>query len=587
MPLAGGRDQATPACAPFQPSVTDATGLLPLTLRRSARTAALSLDFGALLSGALAPLAFAPLSLFPLAVLGPALLFALWLRSSPSRAAWRGWLFGLGMFGVGVSWVQVSIYNYGGVGLPTALAITGLLVAILAAYPAAMGYLVGRLYPSTGAIKAVLVLPAAWVLFEWLRGWLFTGFPWLSLGYSQTDTWLAGLAPIVGVYGVSWATVLSAGLLLQAARAGSGRRRVLLVLVLAAVWAAGWALGRLEWTQPHGHPLKVSLVQGDVEQGIKWLPGERLATLERYARMTAEHWGSDVVIWPETAIPMFYHQVPREFLAQLLEQARAHGTDLLVGAPVLNPATSSYYNSLLKLGDPAGVYHKHHLVPFTEYLPLKQWLGGAVDLLDVPMSDFSPGAAAQPPLKVGGVPVGASICYEIAFGEEIIRALPAASLLVNVSNDAWFGRSLAPYQHLQIARMRTLETGRPLLRATNTGITAIIDEHGRLMATLPMFQAGVLTGTVQPRTGLTPYAAAGNLLMLLLVAVLLTLGAAVYGWQGRGRGVRGNPTQALLSNYYSAAARLQSSVAPHRQQPYLVRRPSDKSSFTSGCASVK
>ena len=522
--------------------MTDATGLLPLTQRRSARTAALSLDLGALLSGALVPLAFAPVGLFPLAVLGPALLFALWLRSPPSRAAWRGWLFGLGMFGVGVSWVQVSIYNYGGVGLPTALAITGLLVAIMAAYPAAMGYLVGRFFPSRAALNAVLVLPAAWVLVEWLRGWLFTGFPWLSLGYSQTDTWLAGLAPIVGVYGVSWATVLSAGLLLQAARAENSGRRVLLVLALAAVWAAGGALGKLDWTQPHGRPLKVSLVQGDVEQGIKWLPGERLATLEKYARMTAEHWGSDVVIWPETAIPMFYNQVPREFLAQLLEQARAHGTDLLVGAAVLSPTTDSYYNSLLKLGDPIAVYHKHHLVPFTEYLPLKQWLGEAVQLLDVPMSDFSSGAAAQPPIEAGGVPMGASICYEIAFGSEIIRALPAASLLVNVSNDAWFGRSLAPYQHLQIARMRALETGRALLRATNTGITAIIDEHGRVMTTLPMFQAGVLTGSVQPRTGLTPYAAAGNLPILIGMMALLAIGLQV----GRRDAVRGNRAQTLL-----------------------------------------
>jgi apolipoprotein N-acyltransferase len=488
------------------------------------------------------PLAFAPVGWFPLALIAPALLFALWLEVPPPRAFRRGWLFGAGLFGVGVSWIYVSISQYGGVSLLSSLSLTALFVALMALYPALLGYLVARLYPGRGAGKALLILPAAWTLFEWLRGWLFTGFPWLDLGYSQIDTPLSGLAPWLGVYGVSWATAASAALLLEALRLRRPYRVAARLAVggaaFAALWGGAWLLGRVEWTHPASAPIRVSLVQGDIAQRLKWRPEERQATMDRYARLTAGHWDSRLIVWPETAVPLFYHQVADTFMAALERDARAHGADLLVGVPVLDEATESYYNSLVKLGAQVGAsagggtrpgdspsfYHKRHLVPFTEYLPLKQVLGGVVELLDVPMSDFSPGPARQPPLQVAGTRAGASICYEIAFGDEVIRALPDAELLVNVSNDAWFGHSLAPYQHLQIARMRALETGRPLLRATNTGITAIVDHRGKVTAALPQFEADVLTATVQPRGGATPYVRLGNLPVVLAVALILGTG---------------------------------------------------------------
>jgi apolipoprotein N-acyltransferase len=480
-------------------------------------------DALALLSGLALPLAYAPFHAFVVAPLSVAGLFAAWTGATPRRAAWRGWLFGLGAFGVGVSWVQVSIYRFGGVSLAESVLLTALLIAVLAGYLTLLGALAPRLGRAARAARLLLLYPGAWVVFEWLRGVLFTGFPWLDLGYSQVGSPLGGLAPVVGVYGVSLATALTGGALAYLLTAAP-RRSLAALAAVGTLWGAGAALQPVSWTRPDGAPLEASLVQGNVIQGLKWLPGERQATLQLYARLTREHWSSRLIVWPETAVPMFYHQVAQDFLAPLAAEARAHGTDLLIGVPVLDEGSGRYYNALVSVGHDTAFYFKHHLVPFTEYLPLKDVLGTLVDVLDVPMSDFSAGPADQPPLQVAGTQVGASICYEVAFGSEIFRSLPAARLLVNVSNDAWFGDSLAPAQHLQIARMRALESGRPLLRATNTGITAFIDQHGRLSAVAPQFEPYVLTATVQPRAGLTPYVRFGDLPVLLLALSMVLAG---------------------------------------------------------------
>jgi apolipoprotein N-acyltransferase len=488
----------------------------------------------ALLAGLALPFAYAPFHAFPVALLSVGGLFALWLGVSPGRAAWRGWLFGVGMFGLGVSWVQVSIYRYGGVSFVVSALLTALLVTILACYPALLGWAGTRLGRGRRGRSLLVVYPAAWMLVEWLRGSLFTGFPWLSLGYSQIDSPLAGLAPVVGVYGVSLAVALTAGLLVYAL-AAAPRWRIAVAAGLLLLWGSAWALQEVDWTAPVGTPLQASLVQGDVTQDLKWLPGQREATLQRYADLTGKHWDSRLVVWPETAVPMFYDEVAGNFLADLAAQARSHGADMLIGVPVLDQRTGRYYNGVVSLGHATAFYYKHHLVPFTEYLPLKSVLGGIVDALHVPMSDFSAGPAEQPPLEVAGVRVGVSICYEVAFGSEIFRSLPQARVLVNVSNDAWFGDSLAPYQHLQIARMRSLESGRPLLRATNTGITAGIDSHGRLLALAPKFEPYVLTVTVQPRSGLTPYVRFGDLPVILVALSMVVAGHFSPGVRGESR----------------------------------------------------
>lgn len=489
-----------------------------------------------LLAGASLPLAFAPFGWYPLAVLALTLLFALWQSSSPRQAFRRGWLFGLGMFGVGASWVYVSIHHFGNIVPAVAAAVTILFVVILAFYPGLLGYLLARLFPRPGPGTLLIVFPAAWVLAEWTRGWFLTGFPWLNLGYSQIDGPLSGIAPLLGVYGVSWATALSAALLLVIpSLRGVWRPRAVLGLVL--LWGSAWLLGQVGWVQPQGSEVRVSLVQGNIMQDMKWNPDQLQPTMDLYRRLTQAHWDSDLVIWPETAVPDFYHRVAEGFLADVAAEARANHTDLLMGIPVYDFATERYYNSVLSLGSREGFYYKHHLVPLGEFFPLRSVLSAVQGFFEVPMSDFSSGALGQPPLQAASLRIGASICYEAAFGEEIIHSLPAADLLVNVSNDAWFGDSLAPHQHLQMARMRALEGGRYLLRATNTGISAIIDPHGKLVATSPRFQAHVLTGTVRAMHGVTPYVVYGNVPVVLGLGILIAVALvkASKAWTLRGR----------------------------------------------------
>ena len=491
-------------------------------------------DWAALIAGIFFPLAFAPFDAFPAAVIAPALLFLLWLDVPPRKAMRRGFLFGIGMFGVGVNWVFVSMYEFGEVSLPLSLFLTACLVAFLALFPAVLGYLLARYFQHAGArataLRLALIFPAGWVLFEWMRGWFLTGFPWLNLGYSQLESPLAGLAPLGGVYFVSLAVALSAGWLALLIRAETHRTRFVSAIALLGLWGGAAALNTVMWTQTSGGPLRVTLLQGDIPQDIKWLWDMRQPSIELYTKLTREHWDSQLIVWPESALPEMYNEA-KDFLDALGQEARDHHSDLLIGVLYEDAASGRYYNSMVSVGSSRQFYHKHHLVPFTEYLPLQSVLGGIVDFMQVPMSDFSAGPAAQAPLAVAGHKAGISICYEDAFGEEVIRALPDATLLVNVSNDAWFGHSIAPQQHLQIARMRALETGRPLLRATNTGMTAIVDARGKLQAIAPQFKVYALTGEVQPMQGMTPYARYGNYPAVILAGLLFIAA----GWRVRRR----------------------------------------------------
>ncbi len=479
-------------------------------------------------AGALLPLAFAPYHLFPVAILSPALLFATLLTLTPAQAFWRGWLFGIGMFGVGVSWIFVSIHEFGSASVPLAALLTLLFVSVIALYPALLGYVATRVLNwlrgtkrSAQAVELLVILPALWTLFEWWRGWFLSGFPWLNLGVSQIGTPLGGLAPLLGEYGVSWAAAFSAGVIVLMVFQPGSRWRY--PVMLFALWTGVWLVGQIEWTQPKGNPLKVALLQGNVPQEIKWLPEQLRPNLELYTGLTARHWDSDLIIWPETAVTAFYYQLKDGFLTYLQQAAEDHNTDLLVGLPITDQGSGRYYNAMMSLGSSQGFYRKHHLVPFGDFVPFEEQLRGLIAFFDLPMSSFSAGAPRQPLLQVAGHKVGISICYEDAFGAEVIRTLPEADFLVNVSNDAWWGDSFGPHQHLQIASMRALEGGRPLVRATNTGITAIVDHHGRITSTAPQFEVAVLAGMVQPRQGATPYVRWGNLPVILLVAGLLAV----------------------------------------------------------------
>ncbi|MBM4228137.1 MAG: apolipoprotein N-acyltransferase [Gammaproteobacteria bacterium] len=477
----------------------------------------------ALASGGFLPFSFAPYDVLPVAVASLAVLFFLWQDISPREAALRGYCFGLGMFGHGVWWVQVSIHQFGLPLYSFSVTMTVLFVAFMALYPALTGYLVQRLPARSPAIRLLLCMGPLWVLFEWLRGWLFTGFPWLHLGYGQTDGWLAGYAPVLGVHGVSTAVVALAAALVLAVQS-TGYRRSMALLSLLLVPLAGLGLGYISWTSPQGPRAQAALVQSAVPQAVKWRSDFRARTLELYEVLSEPYWGHAVMVWPETAVPAFPSEIP-DVLMRLGARADATGTALLVGMPEGEPRGARYFNSVVLLNGDRQRYAKHHLVPFGEYLPFDRVLRPLLDFLTIPMSSFSAGPERQPPLAQGALRIGVSICYEDAYASEVRKSLPDANVLVNVSDDAWFGDSIAPHQHLQISRMRALEAGRYLLRATNTGISAIIDERGGIVARSPQFEPYVLTGMFEPRSGTTPFMHFGHapLMLGMLALVLLAL----------------------------------------------------------------
>ena len=482
-------------------------------------------EAAALGAGGSTVLGFAPYALAPLALLGPAILFRLWLGSDRRRAFLLGWLYGVGLMGFGVFWIRISIDQFGGVGTPLAVTIAIAFALAMALYYGLAGWVAATLARGRPAASLLLVFPSVWVLAEWLRGWFLTGFPWLALGYSQIDAPLSGLAPWLGVYGVSLGVALSAGLLACLATPACARRYAA-TAGLALLWGLAAVGGGLEWGRPAGEPFRASVVQGNVEQELKWRPEALRPTLVTYLDLTEEAGDSRLVIWPETAVPAFAHSVEDLLLAPLEAEARATGRDMLVGVPLLE-GDERYYNAMLALGASGRAdYRKRHLVPFGEFLPFKQVLEPLLQFLSIPMSDFNAGPRDRKPLlTLAGHPAGISICYEDAFAEEVRDALPEAAFLVNASNDAWFGDSLAPHQHLEIARMRAKETGRYMLRATNTGISAVIGPHGELIAKTPLFARAVLSERVEPRAGSTPFVWLGNAGVLAVAVAGLLAGA--------------------------------------------------------------
>jgi apolipoprotein N-acyltransferase len=510
----------------------------PPIASRAARSRLFSIDrvkAAAFALGAATVAGFAPLYLFPLPLATLALLMLLWRRAdSPRRAAVLGWWFGLGLFLTGVSWVYVSLHTFGAMPLPLAAFFTLLFCAFLALFPAAVAY-VSKVIRAPGSLDLALVIPAAWALSEWIRSWIFTGFPWLAVGYSQVPTGpVSGFAPVVGIYGVSFAVVSSAGLLVllwerasAAKRGGAATRRSTLVapiLILLAAWGAGYGLKSVRWTEPVGEPIDVTLLQGNIPQEIKWTAEGLRTTLRRY-RALATASNAKLIVFPETAIPLFLNDVPEDYLADIAEHARRNGGDALLGVPE-RLDSGDYFNSVISIGTaPTQSYRKSHLVPFGEFIPVRPVLGWIVGVLAIPLQDFSRGSTDQRPLEVAGQRVAMNICYEDVFGEEIIRQLPAATLLVNVSNVAWFGRSIAPYQHLQISQARALETGRYMLRATNTGMTGVVNERGEIVEVAPQFTTAAVTRRVQGYSGSTPYVRMGNAPVIAISLALLALAA--------------------------------------------------------------
>lgn len=487
---------------------------------------------------------FAPFHLPALPIVTVALLFAQWQgAATPRMAAQTGFAFGLGLFLAGASWVYVALASFGGMPGPLAAVGTVGFCAWLALFPAATGWLAVRLTAPHTVTRAVAIC-ALWTIAEWARGSGYAGFPWLALGYSQLPapieagatalaspgSPLAGFGAVGGVWLVTLAVAACAALLalLIDAIATTSRRRTAVVAITGlAVAGAGALLARAEWTLPVRDPVAVSLVQGNFPEEIKFDPNMRDETFRAYVELATTSRGRLVVL-PESAFPMFADEVPPEVLLDLGRNGRSRQGDVLVGLftldrPPPGGGDPHYFNSVISLGSgDIQLYRKRHLVPFGETIPLDSIIGWFIrNVLSIPLADQTPGPEGQPAFAIAGERVAVNICYEDAFGNELRPAASSATLLVNVTNDAWYGRSLAAEQHNQIAAMRALETGRPMLRATNTGITSAIDHRGREFARLPWYTRGVLEVDIAGRAGETPYLRWGDALPLVVAGVLL------------------------------------------------------------------
>jgi apolipoprotein N-acyltransferase len=485
----------------------------------------------ALAAGALLACGFAPLQWWPLAIICPAVLMWLWQGAKPREAAWLGFWFNTGTFAAGTYWLYVSIHIFGEAPVYVAAVLMVALVAIMGLYHAALGYVVARWLPETGAVRWLLAVPAAWLLMEWWRGWFLSGFSWLSLGYSQTDTWLSRLAPIAGVYGISAVLLVCAGAV-AAMLLGSGRTRIVAAGVFVIPWLAAAALGSVEWTQPSGPPVTVAVIQGSIPQDQKWLDSNKQTTLDLYQRLTETALGARVIVWPESAPPDLANELV-SWITAMYREARTHHSALVFGVVRASDDGKQYYNSVLALDDDLTWYSKNHLVPFAEFFPVPHFVRSWLRLHSLPYSDFTRGGDEQPPLPAGGLHFGATICYEDAYGSSMIGVLRSADALVNVTNDAWFGHSSARHQHFQIARMRAMEAGRYLVRAANDGISGVIGPRGEVIARAPEFTPYVLKSTVVPRKGLPPYAHVGNWPIVSLCAAALACGLGLRNHRDR------------------------------------------------------
>jgi apolipoprotein N-acyltransferase len=485
------------------------------------------------LSGAILMLSFAPVGWY---LLQPLILLPLlygFLISNPRTAAAYGFCFGAGLFLAGTYWLYISIHVFGQAPLLLAIFLMLALVVIMGFYYAAAGWLTARL-SGGNAMRLLLVAPSVWVAIEWIRGWFLSGFPWMSLGYGQIDSPLAGIAPVLGVYGISLAVVFSATAALVVV-AGNVGRQLRWPLVAAALlpWVAGFLLQNVQWTEAAGPAVRTTIVQGGVSQDRKWLPEQFRPTLSSYRNSLMKHPDSQLVVWPEVAIPSYIDLV-EDYIRALQSDLVLQDQALIFGILERDVDSMRVYNSVVML-DGAGrqIYRKRHLVPFGEFFPVPDFMREWMRLMSLPNSDISPGDAVQPLLQTpGGQKLSVAICYEDAYGAEQLYAMPDATILINVSNDAWFGDSIAPHQHLEIARMRAVEVGRPVVRATNTGISTFISADGVLGANVAQFVADAVTEDVVPRQGLTPYARSGNVPSIAL-ALLIVAGFAWRDYAGR------------------------------------------------------
>lgn len=469
----------------------------------------------ALLAGLVLPFAFAPTDWTVLAPLSILVFYALLHARSPREAAWLGWLFGVGYFGIGVSWVYHSLHIFGGAAEVFAGLITVIFVLVMTVFPAVTAWLFARLATPRRWTFNLCLFAALWVLSELLRNSIMGGFPWILLGYAQTAEPLGALAPVVGVYGISFLLIVMSLAAMHALVVRPRASRLACAALTVLVGLSAWGASQREFTEAKANTFGIRLAQANIAQELKFSRERLLRSLNDYLALSEQDLGDDIdlIVWPETAIPTSFANVDN-YIAPVIERLEARGVDVLAGG--FDRDGDDSYNAVRQLGGQRQMYRKRHIVPFGEYLPMRGVLELFGGLIVLPGSDLARGRGPHVPLVIGGEGIGVSICYEDVFGEEMRPLLPSSSILVNVSNDAWFGDSAAPHQHEQKARMRAREMGRPMVRVTNTGVSSAIRYDGTIIGRIPHGVAGVLDVDVQPRTGTTPYVVWGNWPVFLL-----------------------------------------------------------------------
>ncbi len=479
-----------------------------------------------LFAGCILPFAFAPFHIWPLTILSLTILIATWCHATPKQAFIRGLCYGIGSFAVGVSWVFVSIHVYGYTTIPIAILLTGMFIIILALFPAVQGIILAKYYKSNHIAKILIGFPTSWVIFEWIRSWIFTGFPWLFLGYSQLNSPLKGYAPIISVYGVSLATTISASLI-AVLFIKNYKRKYISIIMIPLLWFGGWVLSQKTWTtlDPDAH--SITLVQGNLTPDDKFAQHNPIqSTQDTYGTLSLQDIQSKIIIWPENSLslPLPYSI---EYLNKLDELLKSNESTLILGLPIqVENDHNHYYNSIKAIGQGSGEYYKRHLVPFGDYVPFETWLRGIINFFDLPMSAFTPGLIPTQPLQVPDVKILPLVCYEISYPQYVQQNLAnqQSTVILNISEDGWFGNSWGPHQHLDIARMRALETGRFVIRSTTSGISAIIDPQGNIVKQSPQFIQHVLHGEFHNITGNTPWIKIGFWPLLSCLLILFFIG---------------------------------------------------------------
>jgi len=504
------------------------------------KVATWSLLFICLGLGALQVLAFAPFEYWPLSFVSLTLFFYLTQALKPKRAFLAGLAFGYGLFGFGVSWVYVSLATYGGMpfwmGGIAVLGFAGLMALFIACASAVAASLFSPRH-------RVIGLPFIWVVFEWMKSWVLTGFPWLDIGYTQTPSWLFSWAPLGGVYLISLMVVLLSSSLvlllnwLALERSRSDNKALLIwpLVVIVAIVVGSFISERLDWSEPIGIPLEVGVVQANVPVQEKWQASERDKTISKYQTLSRQLLAKkniDLLVWPETALPLYMQQTDADFWSNITPSNTALLTGILDSPSIAQGNLDESYNAaVLSCEGVTEVYRKRHLVPFGEYLPLRALFSWVLDYLDLPMTDFSSSQGEQS-LSCGTIKVGLSICYEDAFAAEYRAFVGDATVLVNISEDAWFGDSFAPHQRRQMAQMRARELSRPMIRSANSGPSLFIDKRGALLEATAQFEVAALSRQVQPQTGETLFKRYGNWVVVL--SIILALALAVVGRSSKG-----------------------------------------------------